>query len=77
MYGAGKLYGECPGRFCRTRFELDFRSLRLARGVCFCVSERWADDAVSTRAASHPRFGDLLASANPAASNGQSESIVR
>jgi nucleoside-diphosphate-sugar epimerase len=29
MYGAGKLYGECLGRFYRTRFGLDFRSVRL------------------------------------------------
>jgi threonine 3-dehydrogenase len=29
MYGAGKLYCECLGRFYRTRFGLDFRSVRL------------------------------------------------
>jgi nucleoside-diphosphate-sugar epimerase len=28
MYGAGKLYCECLGRFYRTRFGMDFRSIR-------------------------------------------------
>jgi threonine 3-dehydrogenase len=29
MYGCGKLYGECLGRFYRSKFGLDFRSVRL------------------------------------------------
>ena len=28
MYGSGKLYGECLGRYYRERFGLDFRSVR-------------------------------------------------
>ena len=28
MYGSGKLYCECLGRFFRTKFDLDFRSIR-------------------------------------------------
>ena len=28
MYGAGKLYCECLGRFYRTKFDMDFRSIR-------------------------------------------------
>ncbi len=30
MYGCGKLYCECLGRFYRSRFDLDFRSVRFA-----------------------------------------------
>ena len=28
MYGSGKLYCECLGRFYRTKFDMDFRSIR-------------------------------------------------
>ncbi|MBN1857407.1 MAG: NAD-dependent epimerase/dehydratase family protein [Dehalococcoidia bacterium] len=40
MYGTGKLYGENLGRFYRTRFGLDFRSVRLPSIMSPCAKVR-------------------------------------
>jgi threonine 3-dehydrogenase len=44
MYGCGKLYGEGLGRFYRSRYGLDFRSVRYTPivGPCVRTSGHWA-----------------------------------